>query len=193
MVKYLEEKSRVRFQIVPGYSDYYPGLAGGKPGGGRTIEASPFDVRKLRRTRAELRPLPRQARVFGRMMATAYDAHRLLDSSIPGRIRAARIFALYLLNPFRSLAKTDTRLTLGMLWRVDYGCPWPTAHPSLAEHYCGPSDCRWRPRCWRGSTEVGQGLRIRANKAVILAAGGFAHNKAMREKYQRQPITDAWT
>ena len=101
MVSYLEEKSHVRFQIVPGYSDYYPGLAGGKPGGGRTIEAVPFDVRKLGKTLAELRPVPHQARVFGRMMATAYDAHRLLDSSMLGRMRAARVFALYLLNPFR--------------------------------------------------------------------------------------------
>ena len=113
MVKYLEEKSHVRFQIVPGYSDYYPGLAGGKPGGGRTIEAVPFDARKLGRTRSELRPAPHQAMVFGRMMATAYDAHRLLDSSMLGRIRAARIFALYLLNPFRSLSGIDTRRTLG--------------------------------------------------------------------------------
>ena len=113
MVSYLEEKSHVRFQIVPGYSDYYPGLAGGKPGGGRTIEAVPFDARKLGRTRAELRPVPRQARVFGRMMATAYDAHRLLDSSMLGRMRAARVFALYLLNPFRSFYGIDTRRTLG--------------------------------------------------------------------------------
>jgi hypothetical protein len=49
-----------------------------------------------------MRPLPRQARVFGRMMATAYDAHRLLSSSMLGRMTPARIFALCLLNPQRN-------------------------------------------------------------------------------------------
>jgi 3-oxosteroid 1-dehydrogenase len=194
MVSYLEEKSHVRFQIVPGYSDYYPGLAGGKPGGGRTIEAVPFDARKLGRTRSELRPVPRQARVFGRMMATAYDAHRLLDSSMLGRIRAARIFALYLLNPFRSLSSIDTRRTLGnalagrlRLSLVDRSIPlWLS---TSASHLIVEGGRVIGLEAQKG----GQSVRIRANKAVILAAGGFAHNKAMREKYQRQPITDAWT
>jgi 3-oxosteroid 1-dehydrogenase len=194
MVKYLEEKSHVRFQLVPGYSDYYPGLAGGKPGGGRTIEAAPFDARKLGRAHTELRPVPRQARVFGRMMATAYDAHRLLDSSMLGRIRAARIFALYVLNPFRSLSSIDTRLTLGnalagrlRLSLADRRIPvWlntPVTHLIVEGGRVVGVEAQ----------KAGQSVRIRANKAVILAAGGFAHNKAMREKYQRQPITDAWT
>jgi 3-oxosteroid 1-dehydrogenase len=194
MVKYLEEKSHVRFQVVPGYSDYYPGLAGGKPGGGRTIEAAPFDARKLGRTRAELRPLPRQARVFGRMMATAYDAHRLLDSSMLGRIRAARIFALYLLNPFRSLAKTDTRLTLGNALAGRLRLSLADRHVPVwlntsASHLIVDGGRVVGVE----AQKAGQGVRIRSNKAVILAAGGFAHNKAMREEYQRQPITDAWT
>ena len=194
MVKYLEEKSRARFQIVPGYSDYYPGLAGGKPGGGRTIEASPFAARKLGRMRAELRPLPRQAMVFGRMMATAYDAHRMLDSSVLGRVRAARVFALYFMNPFRSLARTDTRLTLGNALagrlrlslsdrRVPVWLNTAAAHLIVDGGRVVGVEAQ----------KSGQSVRIRANRAVILAAGGFAHNKAMREKYQRQPITDAWT
>lgn len=194
MVKYLEEKSHVRFQIVSGYSDYYPGLAGGKPGGGRTIEAVPFDVRKLGRACAELRPVPRQARVFGRMMATAYDAHRLLDSSLLGRMKAVRVFALYVLNPFRSLTSIDTRRTLGnalvgrlRLSLADRNVPiWLN---TSATHLIVEGGRVVGLEAQR----AGQSVRIRANKAVVLAAGGFAHNKAMREKYQRQPITDAWT
>ncbi len=194
MVEYLEKKSHVRFQIVPGYSDYYPGLAGGKPGGGRTIEASPFNARKLGRTRAELRPLPRQARVFGRMMATAYDAHRLLDSSMLGRMRAARIFALYLMNPFRSLAKTDTRLTLGNALAGRLRLSLADRHvPVWLNTAAGHLIVDGGRVVGVEAQKAGQSVRIRANKAVVLAAGGFAHNKAMREKYQRQPITDAWT
>jgi 3-oxosteroid 1-dehydrogenase len=194
MVSYLEEKSHVRFQIVPGYSDYYPNFQGSRPGGGRTIEAVPFDVRKLGRARAELRPTPHQARVFGRMMATAYDAHRLLDSSMLGRMRAARVFALYVLNPFRSLSSIDTRRTLGnaLVGRLRLSLAdrqVPVWLNTSASHLIVESGRVIGLEAQKG----GQSVRIRANKAVVLAAGGFAHNKAMREKYQRQPITDAWT
>src|SRR4030043_2074891 len=47
MVRYLQKNSHVRFQIVRGYSDYYPDLPGAKPPGGRTIEPGPFNARKL--------------------------------------------------------------------------------------------------------------------------------------------------
>src|SRR5512137_631185 len=180
MVKYLEEKSHVRFQIVPGYSDYYPIVQGSRPGGGRTIEAVPFDARKLGRMRAELRPLPRQARVFGRMMATAYDAHRLLDSSVPGRIRAARIFALYLLNPFRSLSSIDTRRTLGNALAGRLRLSLADRHiPIWLNTSASHLIVEGGRIIGLEVQKAGQSMHIRANKAVILAAGGFAHNKAM--------------
>ncbi|MEV0227813.1 FAD-binding protein, partial [Streptomyces sp. NPDC050704] len=34
---------------------------------------------------------------------------------------------------------------------------------------------------------------IRARRGVIVGSGGFEHNAAMREQYQRQPIGTAWT
>jgi 3-oxosteroid 1-dehydrogenase len=34
---------------------------------------------------------------------------------------------------------------------------------------------------------------VEAKKGVLLAAGGFAHNAAMRQKYQENPITSDWT
>ena len=39
----------------------------------------------------------------------------------------------------------------------------------------------------------GKRLRIRATKGVVLAAGGFPHNQAMREKYQKHPVNTRWT
>ena len=39
----------------------------------------------------------------------------------------------------------------------------------------------------------GQPLRILARRGVILAAGGFPHNQAMREQYQPKPTSTAWT
>ena len=194
MVDYLETNSHVRFQIVPGYSDYYPDAKGGKPGGGRTLEPVPFNARRLGKMRPEMRQLPRQARLFGRMMATAYDAHIMMDSSLRGRMRAARIFASYLLNPMRSLAGTDTRLTLGnaLAGRLRL---------SLADRdvpvWLGTGTGKLIVEDGRvvglEAKQAGRMIRIRSEKGIILAAGGFAHNRAMREKYQRPPVTDTWT
>ena len=36
-------------------------------------------------------------------------------------------------------------------------------------------------------------IRIRARRGVILAAGGFEHNDAMRQQYQQHPISTEWT
>jgi len=194
MLSYLEKHSHVRFQMVPGYSDYYPDVSGARPGGGRTIEAAPFNARRLGHMRRYLRPLPHQARLFGRMMATAYDAHLMLDSSLRGRFRAAAIFAAYFLNPARSLASTDTRLTLGnalsarlYLSLEDRGVPlWLNTgarHLILDKGRVIGLE----------ANRAGRTIRIRADKGVVLAAGGFARNRAMRDKYQRQPISSAWT
>ncbi len=194
MVRYLEKHSRVRFQVVYGYSDYYPDVSGAKPGGGRTIEAVPFNARKLGRMRTEMRPLPAQARLFGRMMATAYEAHLMMDASLRGRLRAATIFVRYFCNPARSLARMDTRLTLGnaLIGRLRL---------SLADRQIPVwlNTRAGQPIVEDGrlvGLEVDRGEQrvcIRAQKGVILAAGGFARNRAMRQKYQRQPVSDSWT
>jgi 3-oxosteroid 1-dehydrogenase len=194
MVRYLEEHSRVRFQVVPGYSDYYPCVAGSKAEGGRTIEPVPFSAWKLGAERRLMRPLHPQARLLGRIMATAYDAHRMMDTSLKGRMITASIFAPYFINPARFIASTDTRLTLGnaTIGRLRLslvGKKVPLWLNTSARHL----------KIEKGrvtgveADKAGQSMYIKVNKGVILAAGGFARNKAMREKYQRPPVSDRWT
>ena len=194
MVRYLEEHSRVCFQVVPGYSDYYPDCEGAKWEGGRTIEPVPFSAWKLGAERGMMRPLHPQARLMGRIMATAYDAHRMMDTSFKGRMVTASIFAPYFINPARFITSTDSRLTLGnstigrlRMSLVDRKVPlWLN---TSAKHL----------RIENGrvtGVEVekeGVPIRIKVNRGVIIAAGGFARNKAMREKYQKPPVSDQWT
>ena len=54
MVEYLEANSRVRFEAQPEYADYYPEVAGGKPGF-RSMDPLPFDARELGDEFARLR------------------------------------------------------------------------------------------------------------------------------------------
>src|SRR5215467_7723769 len=46
MLRYLEEKSHLKYKTMPQYSDYYPNLPGSKPGY-RTLDPLPFDASKL--------------------------------------------------------------------------------------------------------------------------------------------------
>jgi 3-oxosteroid 1-dehydrogenase len=45
MLAYLKEHTQVRFQLTPGYTDYYPELPGGT-NGGRGVEPTPVNVKK---------------------------------------------------------------------------------------------------------------------------------------------------
>ena len=194
MVQYLEEHSRVRFQIVPGYSDYYPRVDGSKSSGGRTVEPVPVSAWELGPERRLMRPLHPQARLLGRIMATAYDAHRMMDTSLRGRMVTASIFAPYFINPARFITSTDGRLTLGnatigrlRLSLVDRKVPlWlntSVRHLRIENGRVTGVEAE----------KAGQAIHIKVNKGVILAAGGFARNKAMREKYQQPPVSDQWT
>ncbi len=194
MVKYLKERTHVRFKLVPGYSDYYPDVEGSRAEGGRTIEPEPLDARGLGSMWNELRPMPTQAVVFGRILLDAYEFHEMFDTSLKGRLKAAKILSAYFLNPARLFSKNDTHLTLGgaligrlRLSLAERGIPiWMNTQAKkliLENGRVVGIEAR----------KSGRMIRINSKKGVILAAGGFEHNKAMREKYQRAPVSDEWT
>ena len=194
VVKWLEEHSRARYRVVHGSSDFYPDAKGAKPGGGRTIEPVPFNGRKLGKMRGEMRGLHPQVLVFGRIMVSLYDAHVLLDSSMRGRKAAFKNIGLYMLNPMRTFSKTDTRLNMG-------NAAIGRLRLSLAERdvplWLNTSAKRLIVEGGRvigvEAERDGKPIRIKADKAVILAAGDYPRNKEMREKYNRKPISTKWT
>jgi len=194
MVKYLEKHTHVCFEVVHGYPDYYPEIEGAKPRGGRTIEPRPFNARHLKHMWKDLYVPPAQELVLGKIMVSAGDVRRLLGASFRTRMKAARLFAAYFLNPLRFLARYDTRLTLGnaLIGRLrlsvaERGIPlWlnTPARKILVE----------KDRVTGLVAEKdGRFIRIQANKGIILAAGGFEKNQVMREKYQTQPVSAEWS
>src|SRR5579875_579746 len=69
MLRYLEERSDVRFKIYPHHPDYRQELPGAAEGG-RPLEPIPFDGRTLGKNFNRVRaPLP-ELMVFGRIMVT---------------------------------------------------------------------------------------------------------------------------
>jgi len=194
VVKWLEEHSHARYSVVHGSSDFYTEAPGAKAQGGRTIQPLPFNGWKLGKMRGQMRGLHPQVLVFGRIMVSLYDAHVLLDTSMRGRKAAFKNIAFYALNPMRTFSKTDTRLNMGnaaigrlRLSLAERGVPlWlNTAAKKLIVEGGRVVGVE--------AEREGKPVTIKAEKAVILAAGDYPCNKAMRDKYNRKPISDKWT
>lgn len=194
VVQYLEEHSHARYRIISGYADFYPNIDGGKAEGGRIIEPVPFNGRKLGKMRGQMRRLHPQVLVFGRIMVSLSDANVMMDTSMRGRRATFKILGSYFFNPLRVLSRADTRLTMG-------NAAIGRLRLSLADRditvWLNTSATKLIVDGGRvvgvEAEKDGELVRLRADKGVILAAGGFPRSRELRERYQRQPITDTWT
>jgi 3-oxosteroid 1-dehydrogenase len=193
MVRYLEQNTRVKFSACPEYPDYYPEYPGGKPGA-RTIEPRPYGARKLGAHAGELQRSA-QGLVLGRMGLTAVEAKTLVQFSFLSYLLLAWIALRYWLDVRARLkGKADNRLTLG------------TSLVGRLRHSLLDRDVP----VWLGTSaeeliveqgkvvgavvrRAGKPLRVRAERGVLLACGGFERNLAMRQQYQRHPTSDVWT
>jgi 3-oxosteroid 1-dehydrogenase len=193
MVRYLEQRTRVKFSACPEYPDYYPEYPGGKPGA-RTIEPRPYGARKLGAHADELQRSA-QGLVLGRMGLTAVEAKTLVQFSFLSYVLMFWIVLRYWLDVRARLkGKADNRLTLGtsLVGRLRHSLldrEVPVWLGTSAEELIVEQGKVVGALVRRG----GKSLRVRAERGVLLACGGFERNLAMREQYQRQPTSDVWT
>jgi 3-oxosteroid 1-dehydrogenase len=194
MVDFLHERSRVRYVTLAHYPDYYTNLEGAMEGH-RSMEPETFSAhelgdewRRLRRTH----PMMHLAGVIG---ITQVEAALLIGQQ-PGWWKiAARLAAAYLADiPWRIRDRYHRRLATGCAGvarlrasLLDRDIPlW------LSTPMTGLVDEEGRVLGVE-VTRNGEPLRIRARRGVILAAGGFEHNQAMREQYLPQPTDHRWS
>jgi len=195
MMSNLAECSHVRFECVEDYPDYYPEVAGGK-GGGRSCEPAVFDALRLGDEFGRMRLPPAEGRILGaRLTVKVADGKALMAGGLPvAWFMLGGLFSYYtnFRARYRRLPHTDLTLGGALVGRLrlslmDRGVPlWlGTALKELIVE---------------GGTVVGalvekegRPLRIRAQKGVLLAAGGFEKNLEMRERYQPAPTSDCWT
>lgn len=194
MLRYLAEKTHLRCQALPHYCDYYPTIPGSKPGA-RSIEADTFDGRLLGDDVLRLREPHIQTLIMGRVSMTAAEARILLVRS-PGWIGLMlRLVLRYVLDiPWRFRSKRDRALTMGnalvgrlRLSVLERGVPlWldTPARELVVEDGRVVGVVAERE---------GRTIRIRARKAVLLAAGGFEGSQALREKYLPNPTKAEWS
>lgn len=194
MLEYLEQHSRVRFEAQPHYADYYPEVPGGKPGY-RSMDPLPFDAAQLGDEFLKMRAPSPGTLMMGRMAMTMKEAQVLLCRGKGWLRLTLRVMWRYWRDRTgRKLSKRDRFLTLGNALVGALRCSLLDREVPLW------LDCALEQLLIVdgriGGAQVrrdGKLLRIKARHGVIIAAGGFERNQAMRDQYHPQPSQARWS
>lgn len=173
-----------RFHYTPGYADYYPEQPGGSVKG-RSVEPDFFDLNKLGAYKGKINgALP--------LALHTLDASKI---SLSFRVFSAFLHTAYLIGirniGSRLIGKSPTGLGGALIGQLLYlalqrSIPVWTNSPMVELISEGGRV--------KGVVVEKEGKRTALySKAVILAAGGFAHNNEMRQRYHPHPITTEWT
>ncbi|HWP62188.1 MAG TPA: FAD-dependent oxidoreductase [Candidatus Binatia bacterium] len=193
MVRFLADRCGIPFQIVPNSADYYD-----RPGAitnGRALEVRPFNGKLLGPHRRELRS---QLELPGGVGMSIGEF--LLLSKFRTTAAGKRQLLRFVGTAATHVVTRRERLGLGqaLVGRLRYallqaGVPlWLRAPLTNIVVEGG--------RVGEGSRVVGveverDGRRtvVAARRGVVLAAGGFARNQAMREQYLPKPTSAEWS
>ncbi|MGI9287315.1 MAG: FAD-binding protein [Pseudomonadales bacterium] len=193
-IDFMHANTHLRFNVLPNFPDMYPDNPDFKMH--RCHESQPFDAKVLGTEELlKLRAQHPQTALWGLIGWTCTES-LILQARGKGWLQvAASMVMRYVLDlPWRFKSKRDRRLVLGgaligalRLSMLDRKIPlWlsTAADELLIEdgRVIGIS-----------AHKDGQTIRIRANKAVILASGGFEKNNTMRQRYLAKPTDAAWT
>ncbi|MEU9397840.1 3-oxosteroid 1-dehydrogenase [Streptomyces sp. NPDC048324] len=189
MISFVMANSPLRFRWMEGYSDYYPELPGGLPGG-RSMEPDQLDGNLLGAEIARLNPPYLQ--VPAGMVVFSADYKWLALAAVS--VRGAAVAAECLARGTKAAALGQKPLTMGQSLAaglrkglMDAGVPVWLGTP-LTDLYVEGGAVTGAV-----VTRDGGPALVRARRAVVVGSGGFEHNAAMRSQYQQQPIGTEWT
>ena len=189
MIDWLRENTELKFLYIPNYADYHPERPGGVAKG-RALEVKPFNGRKLKNDLKYLNTLPYDVPLGIGFSIREYHDLGMVMSTWAGKWTALKAGIRAIIG----LIIRYKLLTLGgaLIGRLrksmqDFDIPlWlNTPFEDLIiekDKVIGVI-----------ANKEGSEIRIKAERGVILAAGGFPHNLEMREKYHPKPITTDWT
>lgn len=168
MLDFVEAHSDLEFEVATGFPDYKPELPGGKPGGGRSLNAKPFDLAQLGDWRDRITSFPADFSNVG------------IDAETRARIHAA------VDDMSGEFCVAGTALIAGLLKGLLYAGVVPHTGARAVELIADPL----------GITGVrieqgGSDFRVRARRGVVLGTGGFEWDQRLVEAYLRGPLHGA--
>lgn len=195
MLKWLTDNTRVRYQAMAYYADYYQHLAGAKPGA-RSIDPLAYDARELGDDFRHMQEPHIQTRVLGLMGYTNTEGAVLLSQS-PGWFKLLLKLTLRYFGdlPWRFGSRRSRRLTMGnaLIGRLrrsltDKQVPIWLSTPAR-ELLTDDAGAVVGARVDRD----GKSFAIGARNGVVLASGGFEFNQPLRERYLPAPTRAIWS
>lgn len=190
MISFVTANSPLRFRFMEGYPDYYPELPGGMPQG-RSIEPDLFDGKLLGAELEHLNPAYMATPPGASVFSADYKWLVLALVNARGFAVAAECAARYA----TAVLHGQTPLTMGQALAAGLRAGLAAAGVPVRlntpfEDFQFDADGRVTGVV---VTQDGSSTVIGANRGVLVAAGGFEHNLAMRLTYQRAPIGTGWT
>jgi succinate dehydrogenase/fumarate reductase flavoprotein subunit len=168
MLDYVEAHSELQFEIAEGFPDYKPELPGGRPGGGRSLNARPFDLARLGEWRDRITSFPADFSNVGIDAETRARIHASVDEEDGDFCVAGTALIAGLLKGL---------LEVGVAPRTN----------ARAVELIGDSSAITGVRI----SADGMDIRVRAGSGVVLATGGFEWDTQLVEAYLRGPMHGA--
>ncbi|NRB37247.1 MAG: FAD-dependent oxidoreductase [Pseudomonadales bacterium] len=182
MTNYLEANTELTYTPVTGYADYYPDIAGWKEGG-RTMDPSPVDGRQLPEDMlSKIVDSPRASKAFSKFQMSILEGVQILAKT-PGWIGVfmSIIFGYYKDIPARLKGLPDRRLCQG---NALVSALYLATQKKGVDFVMESAVTELTETDGKVTGVVINGTqKITASKGVVIAAGGFEHNKQMRDEH----------
>jgi 3-oxosteroid 1-dehydrogenase len=194
MLKFLADRTDVIYESLEHYPDYYTNYEGAKSGH-RSLEPKPIAMSELGDDWKNVRWTHHMMRMFSRIHFTQVEAHTIMTQAPGWKSLLAKMILGYVTDiSWRFRTAIDRRLCTGSagiarlyLSVKKRGIPllFNSRMTSLIEDGGRVTGVIVQ--------QGGKTLRIGARKGVVLGAGGFEKNQALREQYLPAPTNTQWS
>jgi succinate dehydrogenase/fumarate reductase flavoprotein subunit len=168
MLDFIEAHSGLQFEIATGFPDYRPELPGGRPTGGRSLSAAPFDLAQLGEWATRITSFPADWSNVGFDAETRARLHAAIDERTG------------------HLCVAGTALIAGLLKGLLDAGVTPHTNARAEELIADGSEVTGVRVALPERT-----IRVRARRGVILGTGGFEWDPALTQAFLRGPMHGA--
>jgi succinate dehydrogenase/fumarate reductase flavoprotein subunit len=189
-IDYLSTMTDVQFLPCGKHPDYRSNMPGAAVTG-RAIVPKPFDARLLGTDFRRIRPPIPEFMVFGGMMVGKEDIPRLIGrfQSAANLIYSMKLVARFLFDRLRYPRGTRILMGNALVARLFYSLrkqKVPILFEASIVDIVGDRHSVTGARIIVGGKEI----LVKARKGVVLATGGYAHNKKFRAAFMPQPVPE---